>query len=128
MAGSKWKSKNDINKISNLFKDVKFIHSDFRESIKSVNIGDFVYLDPPYAPENSTSFVGYNTEGFNDESHNTLFNEIKNLGLTKFIMSNSNVKRVTNTFKDYECHEVIARRAINSKNPGSKVVEIIIHN
>lgn len=121
-------SKKDMNKISHLIKDVKFIHSDFRDSIKNVNDGDFVYLDPPYAPEKSTSFVGYIAEGFNYESHKTLFKEIKNLGKKKFIMSNSNVKMVTDTFKNYECQEVIARRAINSKNPGSKTVEVIIHN
>lgn len=121
-------SKKELNKISNLIKDVKFIHSDFRDSIKNVKNGDFVYLDPPYAPENSTSFVGYIAEGFNYESHKNLFKEIISLGKKKFVMSNSNVKMVTDAFKNYECQEVIARRAINSKNPGSKTLEVIIYN
>ena len=121
-------SKKDMNKISNLIKDVNFIHSDFRESIKNVNDGDFVYLDPLYAPENSTSFVGYIAEGFDYESHKALFKEIKKLDKIKFIMSNSNVKMVRDIFINYECQEVIARRSINSKNPGSTTVEVIINN
>ena len=41
-------------------------------------------------------------------------------------MSNSNVPLVTKTFEDYEIITIEARRAINSKNPGSKTTEVII--
>ena len=38
----------------------------------------------------------------------------------KFVMSNSKVDLVTDNFKEYNCDYIIARRAINSKKPGSK--------
>jgi DNA adenine methylase len=116
-----------LNDISSLIKDVKFIHSDFSDSIKNVTEGDFVYLDPPYAPENNTSFVGYNADGFGLNKHIELFEEIKKLK-TKFVMSNSKVDLVTEAFKDYNSIDIIARRAINSKKPQSVTTEVIIYN
>jgi DNA adenine methylase len=118
----------NLNYISDLIKNVEFIHSDFTSSIKNVKGGDFVYLDPPYAPQNSKSFVGYVAGGFDLEKHKTLFSEIKKLGETKFVMSNAKVELVTENFKGYECEDIIARRAINSKNPGATTTEVIIYN
>ena len=43
-------------------------------------------------------------------------------------MSNSNVLLIKSTFKKYDITEVIAKRAINSKNPESKTTELIIKN
>ena len=121
-------SKNELDNISSLIKDVEFKHKCFIESLKDIKELDFVYLDPPYAPENSKSFVGYVEEGFNLKTHELLFEEIKKIKNIKFIMSNSKVDIVTNSFKDYNCQEIVARRAINSKNPGSKTTEVIIYN
>ena len=50
---------------------------------------------------------------------------VKNLKV-KFLMSNSDVPLVTKTFVDYQILKLEARRAINSKNPGSKTTEVII--
>ena len=123
-------SKNDIDKISSLIKDVEFIHCNFSDSIKNAKSGDFVYLDPPYAPENTRSFVGYVADGFNLDMHNLLFDEIKNLDKKKikFVLSNAKVELVTQAFKNYNCEDIIARRAIHSKKPGSTTTEVIIFN
>ena len=69
-------TKEELYKISELIKYVIFQCCDFGESINKVNKGDIMYLDPPYAPENSKSFVGYTTDGFNIETHNKLFKKI----------------------------------------------------
>lgn len=121
-------SETDLNNISELIKNVKFEHNSFEDSIKNVKKGDFVYLDPPYAPENKKSFVGYNSDGFNLDTHKLLFNEIKKLVKIKFVMSNAKVKLVTETFQNYKSKDIIARRAINSKKPGSTTTEVIIYN
>ena len=123
-------SKIELDTISELIKDVLFIHSNFKDSIQNISKGDFVYLDPPYAPENSKSFVGYVNDGFDLKTHQLLFDEIKKLNELeiKFAMSNSNVEIVIDNFKEYNYENIIARRAINSKNPGSTTTEIIIYN
>ena len=123
-------SRADLDKISDLIKNVEFVHSDFNDSIKNVKKGDFVYLDPPYAPENEKSFVGYVADGFNLDMHKALFSEIKKIGErgAKFVMSNAKVDLVTETFKHYHCDDIVARRAINSKNPGSTTMEVIVYN
>lgn len=123
-------TKEDLYYISDLIKDVKFIQSDFRKSIQNVNQGDFVYLDPPYAPENVLSFVKYTKNGFDLDTHKRLFCDIKKLNKKgiKFVMSNSKVKLVTNSFEGYNTDDILARRAINSKKPGSTTTEVIIYN
>ena len=118
----------ELNCISDLIKDVEFNDCSFTESIKNMVEGDFVYLDPPYAPINSTSFVKYVAKGFDLNTHKLLFNEIKKLNNIKFLMSNAKVDLVTNYFKEYNSDDIIARRAIHSKKPGSKTTEVIIYN
>ena len=120
----------NINSVSQLIQKVQFHHLDFENSIKKVKKDDFVYLDPPYAPEDKKSFVGYNACGFDLDTHNKLFTLIRkfNSQKVKFIMSNSNTDLVNNTFVDYNKEIITARRAINSKNPADKTKEVVIFN
>ncbi len=121
-------TEHDLTFISDLIKDVEFIQSDFSSSFQNLNKGDFVYLDPPYAPENDKSFVGYVADGFNLDMHTKLFDEITKMNDIHFVMSNAKVDLVTDYFKDYKCVDITARRAINSKNPGSTTTEVIIYS
>ncbi len=121
--------KDELYKISDLIKDVEFKQSDFITSFSEIESGDFVYLDPPYAPINNNSFVGYTKDGFDIKTHYKLFDEIKKLNTkAKFIMSNVKVDLITENFKEYKQEEIIAKRSINSKNPGDSVIELIIMN
>ena len=115
----------ELLRVSELIKDVQFRKCDFREAFKNINKGDFVYLDPPYAPETKTSFVGYTKDGFGVKDHKELFDLTKNSGVD-FVMSNANVNMVTNSFVDYTIKELKARRAINSKNPESMTTEVLV--
>lgn len=118
----------ELNTISELIQNVEFIHSDFNDSIKRLEPYDFVYLDPPYAPENKKSFVGYIADGFTLEMHETLFNEIKKNKTVQFLLSNAKVELVTSAFNGYNIEDIIARRAINAKNPSSTTTEVLICN
>ena len=74
-------NKEHLEKIHNLIQNVIFECCDFSKSLNIDNIeeNDFIYLDPPYAPETETSFVSYTENGFNIENHIKLFNLINNL-------------------------------------------------
>ena len=115
----------ELQRVSNLIKDVQFKQCDFREAFKNVGKGDFVYLDPPYAPESKTSFVGYTKDGFGLKDHEDLFELTKGSGNT-FVMSNAKVDVVMNAFSGYMIKEIQARRAIHSKNPESMTTEVLV--
>ena len=124
-------TKSELNIISELIKDVEFKVLDFSESIKKVKKDDFVYLDPPYAPETKTSFVDYTTAGFNLSQHKLLFSSLITLSKKeefKFLLSNAKVKLVEDLFKDYTIENITARRAIHSKKPDSTTTEVLISN
>jgi DNA adenine methylase len=114
--------------VSDLIQGVHFTCQDVQASLLGVGRDDFIYLDPPYAPESATSFVGYTSDGFALDMHQALFARLKNLSLTKFLLSNADVPLVTDAFQGYQKKVVSARRAINSKKPESRTKEVLIWN
>jgi len=123
--------KSHIKNVSALIKDVEFIHASFEDSLKTILSGSYLFLDPPYVPLNATSFVGYTSDGFDLKLHEKLFkmlHELKKQNVN-WMMSNSHTKLVLDSFDDkkkYSVEKILCRRAINSKNPESKVNEVII--
>ena len=130
-------NKEHLQEVHELIQGVIFTHCDFsvplQNCISSVSSsGDFIYLDPPYAPENNKSFVGYNKDGFNLDQHIKLFTLCKELNTKKikFIMSNADVALIKDYFlpEIYNTQSITTKRSINSKKPGSKTLEVIIKN
>jgi len=121
-----------IRLVSSLIKEVVFTECPFAYSLERTEAGDFVYLDPPYAPETDTSFVKYTSDGFTIENHETLFRMCEEMKAknVKMLMSNSEVTLVKKAFPphSYITKVITCRRAINSKKPGSKTNEVLIMN
>ena len=118
--------------IHGLIQNVIFESCDFTMSLNNVDNGDFVYLDPPYAPENTKSFVGYTEGGFTIEQHKSLFGlthilSEKNISL---MMSNADVELIRQNYTNnkYNIESILCKRSINSKNPEAKAKEVIIKN
>lgn len=127
---SEFVSLKHLVEISQLILPVIFKSQDFTVAFDDVKSQDFVYLDPPYAPINSKSFVGYNKEGFNINQHNLLFdlfkyNSTQNVLL---LMSNADVEMIHTTFDKFKITPIKCLRRINSKKPESTCMELLVSN
>lgn len=118
--------------VSEWIQPVVFHCRGFADSLADgeVGEGDFVYLDPPYAPEKKTSFVGYTADGFGEEDHISLFarcHHIKEKGVG-VLMSNADVALVREAFPvdGWVTERVLCRRAIHSKSPDAQTNEVLI--
>lgn len=116
-----------LMQIAELIQPVLFTTQSFVEALTGFAAPggeDFVYMDPPYAPETNTSFVGYVADGFCD--HKTLFDMCSQI--PRFIMSNANVPLVREGFAriGVTIDTIQSRRAINSKRPDAQTTEVII--
>ena len=127
-------NKNHLDIINELIQNVIFECIDFNVSliIDNFHINDFIYLDPPYAPEKQTSFVKYTENGFDINNHYKLFSlihELTNKNI-KLMISNSDVSLVRDNFTNdkYNIISILCKRSINSKKPESKSKEVIIKN
>jgi DNA adenine methylase len=125
-------NKEHLDNIHELIQNVIFECCDFNISLIRIEPNDYVYLDPPYAPETDTSFVGYTENGFNIDNHKSLFKSIHKLTdeNKKIMLSNSDVSLVRENFtsQKYNTLSILCKRSINSKNPEAKTKEVIIKN
>jgi len=121
---------NNLNYLSDLLQGVNLYHLDFKDSIERVGEGDFMYLDPPYAPETKDSFVKYTSNPFYES--NMLFELIK-LASDRgahFAMSNSNLETVRCAFVDpnFTIELVECKRIIGDKRQSQTQEEILVTN
>ena len=125
-------NKQHLDEVHDLIQGVIFECCDYNTSLASIEDNDYIYLDPPYAPETEISFVGYTENGFSLDNHNNLFKLIHKLTETKkkMMLSNADVSLVRENFIDqrYNITSILCKRAINSKNPDAKAKEVIIKN
>jgi len=99
---------------------------------RSAKIGDFVYLDPPYAPLSATSsFTSYTSAGFSSADQAQLRDFCVRLDRKGvfFMLSNSSAPLILDLYKSFNLSLIDARRSINSKGNGRGAVkEVIVTN
>jgi DNA adenine methylase len=112
----------------------------FRDALSEGEAGDFVYLDPPYAPVSRTAyFTSYTTAGFGPGEQQALQRAVVDLAArgAHVLLSNSVAPDITALYEDnvearsagLTAHRVEARRAINSSASGrGPVLEYLITN
>lgn len=105
---------------------------DYREALRGIRKGAFVYFDPPYMPiSSSASFTGYTAGGFDEKEQIALKEQCDVLTAkgVKFLLSNSLCTFIEDLYKDYIIEYVDAKRAINA-NPEKRgaIKEVLVRN
>lgn len=103
---------------------------DYRETLRDVQAGDFVYCDPPYDPVTQTAnFTAYVAGGFATEQQTELAETVHRL-ISKGVQvmaSNSDTPFVRQLYRNLRIDHVECPRAINSNGARrGKVGEVII--
>lgn len=126
-----------IKAVSNYFNsaNIKFLNGDYKEALKGLRKGTFVYFDPPYMPVSSSSnFTGYTENGFGYEKQVELRDECLKLSKRgiKFLQSNSYTPEILELYSDssvFTIKVVQAKRSINSKSDKrGEISEVLIYN
>ncbi len=105
---------------------------DFESALAGAGRGDFVYLDPPYAPLTVTaSFTHYTEAAFTVADQRRLAARVADLTARgcHVLLSNSDTQLVRDLYADYTIDVVHAPRSINSNGNGRhKIPELAIRN
>lgn len=125
--------KTTIRAISKYFNqnNIKICNGDYKETLKGLRKGAFVYLDPPYMPiSSSSSFTGYTEGGFSYEQQIELrgqCDKLKKKGIP-FLQSNSDCIEIRELYSEYQILTVKAKRNINSKGDSrGEINEVLIY-
>ncbi len=112
--------------------DIEILCADYRKILETAKKGDFIYLDPPYAPVSKTAnFTSYTENRFStkdQEELSEIFRELDRKGC--FVMlSNSDTDFIKSLYKGYVLEKVTANRHINCvASKRTNHVEVIIRN
>lgn len=91
---------------------------DYKDALKYIRAGAFVYFDPPYMPpENGEeTFTKYTVDGFDEERQKELKDVCDMLTQkdVKFMLSNSRCSFIKELYKDYHIEIVQARRNVSA--------------
>ena len=120
--------------VSALLSKASIQQADFKQALKRVKPGSFVYLDPPYRPLSRTAyFTAYSHSQFADKEQQVLaglFHRLDTKGAL-LMLSNSDTKDgfFDALYKGFSIKRVPAKRMINTNVTGRGLVnEIVITN
>lgn len=119
---------------SNALRAARLDVGDFEKRLRRAGDGDFVYLDPPYAPVSETSdFTSYVPGGFGWDAQERLARACRELWDrgARIMLSNSETPAVRRLYEDlgFRIDVVQAARSINSRaTKRGKVREVVARN
>ena len=121
-----------ILELSRYLQNVVILTGDYNQILGLVQPGDFVYLDPPYAPISPTAaFTSYIAGGWDTDAQVELFNFctlLDQMGVF-FMESNSSANLIRRLYAGFNIEEVEARRSLAAQPEGRhNVTELLIKN
>lgn len=106
---------------------------DYKDALRYIRSGAFVYFDPPYMPpENGNeTFTKYTVDGFGEEKQielKVLCDKLHNMDV-KFMLSNSYCAFIRDLYKDYNVNRISARRSISADGRKRTMIdEVLVTN
>jgi DNA adenine methylase len=119
---------------------VELLHAPFDRLIADAQAGDFVYLDPPYAPLSATAnFRSYTGQGFSDDDQRRLQRAVIDAATrgVHVLLSNSVAPLVARLYEQdtavvdagLRAYRVPARRSVNSRpDRRGAIEELVVSN
>ena len=123
----------ELSRYLNGTSSINFVCQSFEETIAQAVEGDFIYVDPPYAPLDTaeSSFVGYTKFGFTEANLSNLTDSLDRATSrgVNWLMSNikSNATETLFNSRGYRLIEVEVARPVNSDaSKRGKVTEYLV--
>jgi DNA adenine methylase len=119
--------------VARALQGVQIVRATFDEAFHmfAPKAGDFIYLDPPYAPVSDTSdFVGYSAGGFGWHHQSQLCTLAENAvrAGADVLIHNSDVPEIHGLYKNFKVDLIQAHRRIAAKESSrGDVFEVIAH-
>lgn len=123
-------STGEIVELSSLLAVANLKCVSFEVAIKRVKKGDFIYLDPPYAPLSKTAyFAHYTVDRFGTADQFELASIMRTLNEkgALVMMSNSDTPEIRSLYADFNISSIDVRRYVTCKQRHA-VQELIIRN
>lgn len=124
-------TQNDLYKAAKALSCAEIRARDFEETLKDVQPGDFVYMDPPYAVKNRRVFRQYSSDSFGTEDLARLalaLSDIDHCGAT-FLVSYAMCREALEAFKGWHIRRAYTQRSIAGfSRYRRKAMEILVSN
>jgi DNA adenine methylase len=125
---------NNLLAVAGILQHANIRQADFRQGLKNIRPGAFVYIDPPYRPVSKTAhFTAYNQSVFADKQQTELaaiYRRLNKKGISLMLSNSATTDGFFDTlYQGFTVTRVPARRMINTNVSGRGVVnEIVVTN
>lgn len=110
--------------------EITILNDDYKKAFVHATKRDFVFLDPPYYPMKTDSFLRYATCGFGIKEQvelKEICDKLTRKGI-RLMQTNSDCQEIRDMYSDYKLVEVSVRRSINAYPDRRRGKELIICN